>query len=176
MKKTILSLVSILAITLGANAEQVEFRLLTLRGEIISDKRIKDLLLDGGLGLEQCYIVTIKEGRFTFDDTREIRYPTEFSKDGVVTKKGIIKLGATIVGKATRTGSVRSLDFDLNYCEKKGDQVNTFRDGVAFVTPVFTKFGVSSKWVSEKEDDSWTIMKISNPDETVNQYLTFRLK
>ena len=171
MKATLLALATLIATTMGIIAEEVEFRLITLQGENLSDDRIKELLPDSGLGLEHRYLVPVEAGKLSFDDTREVQYPTEYSNKGVVVKKESKKLGTTISGKVVRNGGYRYLAFNFRYSSKVGDNVVKVQDGLAVVSPMFNTVANSGKWVIKDGDNAWYLIPLPNQGKEPVRYI-----
>ena len=175
MKTILLSLATLITATMGTIAEEVEFRLVTLQGGTLSDDRIKELLSDSGLGLEHCHLVPVEAGKLSFDETREVQYPTEYSKEGVVVKKESQKLGTAISGKVVRNGEYRSLEFTFRYADKKGDKVVKIQDALPVVMPIFNVVTASAEWVIKDGDNAWFLSPLPNHGKKPLQYIALRL-
>ncbi len=176
MKTILLSLATLINVTMGILAEEVEFRLVTLRGAGLSDERIQELLSDGGLGLEHRQLVVVKEGELSFDDTEEVQYPTEFSREGVVSARDVKKLGTLISGNFVREGEWQSLALEFSYSVKTGDQVYESQDGKSFVMPLFHSVSTSGERMIKDGDKTWHLMRLPTGDEKVAKYLAFRIQ
>jgi len=128
-------------------AEILEFREFSLERsaeqKALTIEQIQKEIFKSDLGSDKSIKVKVKNAKFTYVDTKPMKYAVEYNKDLSIAKFGSKDLGFVIKGTATELDDFLSVTFSYSHLEKAKDVVHEVNNGGVVLMPVFNHVKIS---------------------------------